>query len=1100
MRFTYTFAVTLAVSLSLQASLFAQGSGASLTGLVTDKTNAVLPDAAVTARAIDTNVSRQAQTDSSGYYNFPNVAVGTYEVTVTRSGFSQATQQVHVDTAQHARQDFSLAVAGEAQTVTVNATAADLSPDDASLGTTIGNSTVTLTPLYLRNWDDLLRLVPGVQANRYTDQSGATSAGRTGGFNVHGVHSLQNNFILDGIDNNSISENVQELTTETARPSVDTIQEFRVITNPYSAEFGRSPGASVVVTTKGGTNQLHGLAFEYLRNRVFDANDFFSNRNGLKKPQNIQNQFGGNLGGPIKKDKLFWFFDYEGTRIRRGVSRIATVPLPNERIGDFSPSTATALGIKYPAIFNPLTGKQFPNNTIPAAQIDPYAAKIMNLFPLPNLPGELNNFTRNAGLYDDNNNYDGRTDWDPTEKDIVFLRYSYSNRGRFIPGNFGGIADGTGTSAWGRQRLIAHSGVLGWTRTLTPSIANEFRLGYERNYSYAQQDPFGKNHVSDYVPGVPQNPAVDGGISQTSFANFTSIGSPDFLPKSQVTQQFQWIDNVSLTVGTHSIKVGGDIRAPMRNIFQDEPGTRGSLNFDRIFTCQRGSNGQCLGNTGLSYADALLGYVKSAQLSNVLFVDQRLRMFSGFAQDDWKVTPKLTLNLGLRYDFAAPALEARNRMANFNPAGSGSLISAKSGSLQDRALVQPNYNNWGPRVGLAYSVDRKTVIRAGYGVFYTLFERIGSENQLALNPPYLINNTPAVSSTATAPVFFLQNGFPANFLDPANLNYKKVHIRASDQHLPAPMVQQWSIGLQRELGSGFTGELNYVGTRSTHLDVLSDLNQPINGVTPYPNFGYIEYTRAIANGIYNGLEASLIRRFNSGMEVRVAYTYSHSIDNSPEELSASSGSAQNPLDLRSWRGPSDFDVQHRVAANFVYELPFGHGHQMLSHGIAAYVLGNWRASGVYTFAGGRPFTVNSGGSIGNSLDPYGAATAVPNVIGTPSIVGTPGCWYYASQNSACRAAEPNGRDAFQLQAPGQFGNAGRNVLRGPHTDVVDLSILKEFPIKERANAEFRWEIFNLTNTPLFGQPNTNFSSSAAGQITSLAGDPRVMQFALRLSF
>ena len=266
--------------------------------------------------------------------------------------------------------------------------------------------------------------------------------GRTGGFNVHGVHSLQNDFVLDGVDNNSISENVQELTTEVARPSVDTLQEFRVITNAYAAEFGRAPGGAVLVTTKGGSNQFHGLAFEYLRNRVFDSNDFFSNRSGLKKPQNEQNQFGGNLGGPMVKNKLFWFFDYEGTRIRRGVSRIATVPLPNERIGDFSAATGTALGIKYPTIYDPTTSQPFPNNQIPANRIDPYAAKIFALFPLPNLPGELNNFARNGGLSDDNDNYDWRMDWNPTDKDIVFARYDYSNRARFIPGYFGGIADG----------------------------------------------------------------------------------------------------------------------------------------------------------------------------------------------------------------------------------------------------------------------------------------------------------------------------------------------------------------------------------------------------------------------------------------------------------------------------------------------------------------------------------------------------------------------------------------------------------------------------------------------------------------------------------
>ncbi len=331
----YAFAlVLLATVLGIPSGAFAQGSGSSLTGLITDNSHAVVPDVLVKIRHLSTSVTSQTMSTSAGYYRFSSLPVGEYEVTVSHAGFAQAVQRVQVETARETRLDFSLAVAGTTVAVTVESGAASLlSPDDAMIGTTIDNATVELTPLYLRNWDDLLRTVPGVQMSRYTAQSGATSAGRTGDFNVHGIHSLENNFILDGIDNNTMSENVQELSDSSARPSVDTIQEFRIITNPYSAEFGRAPGATVSVTTKGGSNAFHGLAFEYLRNRDLDANDFFSNENGLSKPQNIQNQFGGNVGGRIVKNKLFWFFDYEGTRIQTAVSRITTVPLPNERIG-----------------------------------------------------------------------------------------------------------------------------------------------------------------------------------------------------------------------------------------------------------------------------------------------------------------------------------------------------------------------------------------------------------------------------------------------------------------------------------------------------------------------------------------------------------------------------------------------------------------------------------------------------------------------------------------------------------------------------------------------------------------------------------------------
>jgi len=399
-KFIQRLLMTIAIVLSACFTISAQGTDSSLSGVVTDPSHAAISGAKVTANNKSTNFEQVVTTDTNGAYSFLNLPIGTYRVIVEQSGFRKTAVEVTLETAQKARQDIELQVGEAQQTITVESAAQDLSTQDASLGAVINNNTVADTPLYLRNWDDLLRLVPGVQSNRYTDQSGATSAGRTGAFNVHGVHSLQNDFILDGIDNNTFSENVQELSTQSSRPSVDTIQEFKVITNPYSAEYGRSPGAAVVVTTKGGSNEIHGVAYEYLRNNFFDANDFFSNRSGLDKPKNNQNQFGGSIGAPILHNRLFGFFNYEGTRISRGVSRISTVPLANERVGDFSAAAATAVGVSaYPTIYDPSTGLPFANNQIPQGSIDPFAAKIMALFPTPNLPGELNNFVRNALAY-----------------------------------------------------------------------------------------------------------------------------------------------------------------------------------------------------------------------------------------------------------------------------------------------------------------------------------------------------------------------------------------------------------------------------------------------------------------------------------------------------------------------------------------------------------------------------------------------------------------------------------------------------------------------------------------------------------------------------
>lgn len=1095
--------LVLSLLISLTAArVCAQINSASLTGLITDPSNAVVAGAKVTVRSQTTNLERSTETDSTGYYFFASLPVGSFELTAEKTGFGPVQETITLETAQKGRADFKLSVSAVQTAVTVDAVATQLSQQDASVGSVVDNTYVSQFPLLLRSWDDLLNVAAGVQLSRYTEQGGATSAGRTGGFNVHGVRSLQNNFILDGADNNSISENVQELTTQVVRPSVDTIQEFKILTNPYSAEYGRSPGAAVIVTTKGGTNQFHGVAYEYLRNRVLDANDFFSNRSGLAKPENVQNQFGGNLGGPIKKDHLFAFFDYEGTRVRRGASRIATVPLANERIGDFSPTAAAAAGIApYPVIYDFTTNTPFAGNKIPGNRLDPVMQKLMALFPGPTQGGQNNNFVRNATISDDTDRYSARGDWTATERDNVFVRWTMSQRARHIPGNFGGIADGTASSSGGLQNLNAYGVSLGYNHVFSPRILNEFRAGAGRDDSFAQQDPFGLNKTSDYVPGVPVNSAIDGGVPRTTFSGFsTFLGSPDFLPKFQKTLQYQFSDSLALNFGRHSVKVGGDLHAPLRNIFMDVPSTRGTLSFTNIFSCQRNASNACVANTGLSYADGLLGYVQQGQLSNVYFIDQRLFMASLFASDDFKASRKLTINLGLRWDYASPAVEGKNHLSNFSPIGTGALLKATDGSLADRSLVNPNYKNFAPRLGLAYQLDSNTVLRAGYGIFYQMFERYGSEDQLSLNAPFLINNVPAVASNATAPVFFLKNGFPLDFLDPTKIDLRRVRVRAVNPDSPNPSVQQWSLGFQRSLPWHMFVQADYVGTKSTHLTALSDFNQPINGVVPYANFGYIEYRNPTGNGHYNGLDLTVERRFQSDLTFRVAYTVSRSIDNVAEPLNTNSGNAQDGRNYAAWKAVSDFDIPQRVVASYVYDLPFGKGKKMANSGPLMWLVGGFRTSGSWTYAAGRPFTVTAGGGLSNALDPFGAVTAVPNIVGAIVQPQNVDCWFYNSRQGGCKPFAQGATDGFQLQASGQRGNAGRNILRGPNTRVFDFSLQRDFPIRENMGLEFRWEVFNLFNTTQFALPARDFSSSAAGTITTLASDPRVMQFALRFKF
>ena len=1061
-------------ALALGAVLFltaaparAQVDRATLAGSVSDSNGGVIPGATVSVTSLATGVAAHQVTNETGAYQVANLIPGKYRVDVELSGFKKSSQVVTLEVGQRGRLDVELAVGNFAETVTVAETAQLLQTTDASIGAVIPQSQVANLPLAIRNWDDLLALVPGVQGDRYTEQGGGTSFGRTGGINVHGARALQNNFLLDGVDNNSISENVQELTSQVSRPSVDAIQEFKVVTSPYSAEYGRSPGAAVSVSTKSGTNDIRGTAYEYFRNDTFDSIDFFSARANADKPANKQNQFGGNLGGPILPSRAFFFGDYEGTRITRGVTRLTRVPTADDRNGVFAS-----------AVKDPLTGLPFPNNTIPAGRIDPTAAAILALVPAPNQPG-ANNFFRTGDLLDNADRMLGRLDFKPSAGDSIFGRYIYSNRTRQIPGAFGGVLDGTGTSAFGNQTIKTNAFVGGWTRVVSSSLLNEFRLSWSQATSDAVHQAFGvQPPAAAVIPGSVTNPLVAGGFPGITIDGYFGgsglgrIGSPDFLPKFQHSNQYEFLDTVTWVSGAHAVKAGADLMMPMQNQFMDVPATRGSLRFRNAFT-------------GNPMADYLLGYVSDLQESNVFVVEQRHQAEMFFVQDEWKVNSQLSLNLGLRYDFMTPALEATNAQTNFIPTGTGSLVFATDGSLADRSLVNPDRNNFAPRVGIVYKMDDKTILRGGWGLFYNLFDRVGSEDQLALNLPGLVNKT--ITQTSVAPVFFLKQGFPAGFLNPPNLNpaagqLTAVRLRAVDQNDPATMIGQGSVGVQRDLAGGIVLSADFIYSRGSNLATLVNLNQPMPnaagnnalGALPYPNFGFIEWRSDNGRSEYKGVDLGLERRFRNGVAFGLAYTLGKSQDNASEQLTTQGSNAfpQNARDFGPWYGSSDYDVRHRFSANFVWALPLGDN----------IIAKDWTVSGIYTAHTGHPFTVNqSGNNVGTNM------TGLPNMVGDSSGPKTVDQWF----NTA----------AFQAVPSGTFGNETRNTLTGPGFQNVDLTVQRQIRFGGRTAATLRWDIFNVFNTVNFGLPNRDVSSAATfGTISSLASDPRTMQVALRFTF
>jgi outer membrane receptor protein involved in Fe transport len=686
----------------------------------------------------------------------------------------------------------------------------------------------------------------------------------------------------------------------------------------------------------------------------------------------------------------------------------------------------------------------------------------MGMLPPPNATGS-NNFIRQPNVDDDGERYLLRTDFKPGTNDNVFARYIYTDRTRFVPGFFGGVIDGTSTSAWGRNFLKSHSLVGGWTSVVSPSLVNEFRVSWTRGISDGVQDPFGD--VGLQFSGVPNDSTVAGGVIGVDITGHLRIGSPNFMPKFQHTDSVEYLNTTTWLKGSHAVKFGTDIMSPMNNWYQDIPSTRGNLAF----------TGQYTGN---AFADFLLGYARGAELSNVHVVNQRRYSYAFFVQDDWRASSRLTINLGMRYDFMTPSYERDNLMANFDPS-TASLVFASGGSLEDRALLTPDRNNIGPRVGLVYQPNERTLLRGGYGRFYNPLDRIGSEDQLALNPPNLRNINQTTTSTTT-PVLVMRDGFPANYLDPSNIVLSRLLIRAANPSGESASFDQFSLGGERQVGENFVVSADFIGNFGRNIAVLRNLNQPLNGngPRPYPDFSHIQWRDPVGTSKYYGVDFSAEKRFRQGLSYRVAYTLSDARDEAPEHLAASSGRPQDTNNIDAWEGPSDFDVRHRFVGNFVAQLPFGPDGRYVREGVGGAILGGWTVSGIYTARSGRPFTVTQG-----SLE---GATWMPNLTGDPKGAETVDQWFNPT--------------AYTRVPAGVFGDTTRNSLRGPGYVAFDMSVQRRIPTTGRVSVTLRWDVFNLFNRANFGNPNSDITGSNAGTISTLAGDPRVMQFALRLSY
>ncbi len=1005
-------AVVIGLLLSFFASIPALGQTdqGTITGTISDPSGAVIPNATVTLTNTDTGLVATKTTDASGVYTFSPIKIGNYKVSATAPSFSTTTQQnLHLDVQQRLAVNIELKAGQAAESIEVTAAPTLLQTEEASVGQVMSSRTINETPLSGRNWVFIAQLSAGV-----TPSAGSRGAGK-GDFEANGQRAEQNNFILDGVDNNNNVVDFLNGSSYIVRPPPDALSEFKVQTGNYSAELGHSAGAVINAALKSGTNQIHGNLWEYVRNDMFNARDWTNNAPGAKVPKYRQNQFGATLGFPIIRDKLFFFGDAEATRIVLGATPTLTVPTALMRQGNFSellsPSfTGTPNGIQlYEPSATAAGTVPVPGNNLaadPNVKIDPVAKNILNLYPLPNInSGTLaNNYLAHRNLVDNTWQFDTRMDWNVSSKDQAFSRYSYVNEPGNRPGPLGSVLDGGNFSDDGKFTDVGQNFALSETHIFTPTVTNEFRFGYNWGH-FGFLQPNGNVNVAPTIGlgGIPFGPR-NGGLPRVNIGGISSFGSPTFYVSDEFENVWQVLDNVTKVAANHSLKFG----VSFQNIrFSTEQPTqsRGSYSFSGTFTGKPGTP-----NTGSGVADFLTNNMSSAALSNLFLTDDQRWDYAAYGQDDWKVNSKLTLNLGLRWEFPTSYRERHNSQAAFIPSSLGvstgqavylipiesknvplaskflNLLAKDNIALQysnNPRLIEQDWKNFAPRIGFGYRLTDRTVVRGGFGIFYGGLESAGYFPNLGENFPFEFDsNFPTPSGCSfggSCPNngFTLENGF-ANAINTGLFNaISTPTLRGSVNKVKTPYSEQYNLSLETGITNNMAATVSYVGSVGRHLMVFADPNSPFelvnpqdnsNKVRPFPDFSGSSFTNYSGVSSYNSLQTKLERRFGNGLSFLGTYTYSHSLDDAPTPL-GSTGDAgyRNPniIPIGYDYSNSPFDTRHRVTFNGNYELPFGRGRRYASQsGVLDAIVGGWSSSLTFTAQTGNPFTVGTSGFSG----------------------------------------------------------------------------------------------------------------------------------------
>lgn len=1063
--------ITCAIALVIASAVAEAQNTASLTGTVQDASGGIVPGAVVKLTSQGQGTVRTSQTNEAGLYQFSFLPAGVYDIEVAMQGFKTLIQRdVTIAVAQTLRRDLALELGNIAENVTVSADVEVVNTGSAEIGAVIDNTKVVEMPLNGRTFYSLATLTPGVAAP-------LNNQGFRGAFSVAGACQTCNNFTLNGMDNNDPTVAIPNF-----RPSIDAIQEFNILTGIYGAQYGLGSGGQIIVSTKSGTNEFHGSAYEFLRNSAMDARNFFSQPGPL--PSFKRNLFGGTIGGPIVRNKTFFFYSYEGLRLSQAQTALTTVPTVAMKNGDFS----ALLGVR--AIRDPLTGQPFPGNIIPRDRLSPVGLDLMRFYPdptTPTAPGTLpnNNYVFNVPRPERYNQHSVKIDHQFSARDSLYFTANYYKNSSVETGT-SSTCNNTTLPTFPCDLSIKNE-VFGVSQThiFTPTLVNEAKFGYTYTYTPSSArngriDFWSKYGVRPLLVSFPNIP--DKGVPQVTITGFNQFASSRTFVRDD--PHWQISDTLSWTHNKHTINVGF-------NLLHYHTGNLDLSSQGGTLTFTNTSQGP---TTGYGMADWLLGYPATASNTPYRYQnDINLSNIATFVQDDWKIGPRLTLNLGLRWEVNTPITDDNNRLTNFDPVRG--IPVAQANPSTDAPLAAPfvgfgtrpynfDWPGFAPRIGFAWQPfgGGKTVVRGGAGTFFTTYSLNNSLSALFAGYPY--QTTYTYTSSLASPVL-LSNPFSGNATTSNSLN-------GADMDFKNARTYQWSLGIQRQVTSDMIADVTYFASRSNHMQGTRNINQPppgagtpaqVNARRPYPAFGTINIYQWDRNATFHSLQTKLQKRYGNGLSFLATYMFSHNIDNV--------GTPSNQNDFRTTRGSSTTDVRHRFVASPVYELPFGKGRRFASEGAASNILGGWQLSALIQAQTGNPLTPTLSGNFSNTA----STNDRPDMYSDPNkgAPRTPRKWFNTEAFLPLRPA------SGQANASYSFGNAGKGVIQSPGLVTTDVSIVRSFAIREDFRIQFRGEIFNLFNHTNFNFPNVQADSPNFGTISS-AQDPRQIQLALKILF